>query len=325
MRCNAIAQEVERLGGSVLFAVSSEESVENLASIGRAGFVLPADCMHLEVDEGSALGDLCLEAHARSVLVDTYGITDGFFHGLQCSCGHDVPVTWIDDLYTYELGECAKPVRRDVDQVIDYSFGVSTSDYEAVYANEETKLCIAPAFAPVRPQFCSDESRGHDAIKRVLITTGSTNEGSLLERAALVCLKAIPDAQVDVVVGALASFDRPSNERVVVHQGLTDLSFLMREADLCISAAGTTLYELSAIGVPTVAIPMVENQIPNAKGFERLGLGLVVQEDDGLPQELFTALKWYEADSRRRRECVSRMHDTVDCQGSLRIAKVLYG
>ena len=202
---------------------------------------------------------------------------------------------------------------------------MSISDYEAVYADGKTKICIAPAYAPVRPQFCDDGNGDRDFIKRILVTSGSTNERSLLERAALACLKAFPDVQVDVVVGALASFDAPSDDRVVTHRGLTDLSSLMRDADLCISAAGTTLYELSAVGVPTIAVPVVENQIPNAKGFERLGLGLVVHDDRDLPQKLIAALKWYEADSQRRREYVSRMHDTVDCQGSLRIAKVLYG
>ena len=44
-------------------------------------------------------------------------------------------------------------------------------------------------------------------------------------------------------------------------------------SDLVISAAGTTLYELYTLGVPTIVVPIVENQLANAKGYEKTGIG----------------------------------------------------
>lgn len=58
---------------------------------------------------------------------------------------------------------------------------------------------------------------------------------------------------------------------VHVFRNLDDLAPLMREADLVVSAAGITLYEPCAVGVPTFAVPIVDNQLANACGFDKRG------------------------------------------------------
>lgn len=47
---------------------------------------------------------------------------------------------------------------------------------------------------------------------------------------------------------------------------------IMMEADLAISAGGQTLYELTCIGVPTIAIKVADNQENNILGGVSLGL-----------------------------------------------------
>lgn len=44
-----------------------------------------------------------------------------------------------------------------------------------------------------------------------------------------------------------------------VFRNLEDLASLLREADLVVSAADATLYELCAVGVSTVVVPIVDN------------------------------------------------------------------
>ena len=46
----------------------------------------------------------------------------------------------------------------------------------------------------------------------------------------------------------------------------------MQEADLAISAGGTTLYELCAVGTPTICYSMADNQLDNVRQFEKDGL-----------------------------------------------------
>ena len=46
----------------------------------------------------------------------------------------------------------------------------------------------------------------------------------------------------------------------------------MKEADLAISAGGTTLYELCAYGVPTISYVLADNQIENTAQFQQDGI-----------------------------------------------------
>ena len=76
------------------------------------------------------------------------------------------------------------------------------------------------------------------------------------------------------VVGVFCRFeDFVSAQEPSVHvfRNLDDLAPLMREADLVVSAAGTTLYELCAVGVPTVTVPVVDSLLANVCGFDKRG------------------------------------------------------
>lgn len=95
----------------------------------------------------------------------------------------------------------------------------------------------------------------------------------------------------------LSRFEEPS---IRAFRGLDDLSPLMREADLVVSAAGTTLYELCAAGVPTVAVPIVDNQLANARSFAKRGCGAAITHlgwTDGELEETLRAMR--PADERR--------------------------
>lgn len=52
----------------------------------------------------------------------------------------------------------------------------------------------------------------------------------------------------------------PAHPRVKVHRQVTDMAGLMRGCDLAVTAGGTTVYELCALGVPFVCFSYAENQ-----------------------------------------------------------------
>ena len=62
------------------------------------------------------------------------------------------------------------------------------------------------------------------------------------------------------------------DSRIVLHEQVSDMAALMSTCDLAFSAGGTTLYELCAVGVPSVSFSMADNQLPGVKAFDDANL-----------------------------------------------------
>lgn len=272
VRCVSIAQEVEAQGGKAVFVSANEESAKILRKYDFEPLLVGGDLRHLGKFDAQELASVMNDG--ASVLVDSYGITDEFFD----TCADlGLKVAYIDDMYTFETGSHSDPVRRNVRVLINYSFGFSEEDYDNVYKGTSTKLLIGPKYAPVRKVFRekADQYQVRDKVENVLITTGSTNPNRSLEKMAQGCRETLPSTHISVVVGPNSNFDDSlvSKLNLYLIKGATDLSDYMLASDLVISAAGTTLYELYTLGVPTIAVPIVENQLANAKGYEKTGIG----------------------------------------------------
>lgn len=323
MRCISIAQQIEALGGAVLFATSDSESKAFIEERGFDVAVLKGSSDRLGRHEAWALAEFCEPCDPVAILVDSYGVNDAFFLELRARTRTGVRLAYLDDLYTFERGHHTVPVARPVDCVVNYSFDASDSDYRRVYDGTSTLCCIGPKFAPLRPWFVSEDKIERRCVENILVTTGATNHGKMLEKMVEGCLRALPSSHVDVVVGGEASFDPPTKGSVYAHAGLSDLSALMNACDLALSAAGTTLYELCAVGVPTIAVPIEENQLSNARGFEMMGLGTVVNVSAHFVDEIASSVKESAANRAERLDRCDRMRSTVDGLGAERIARLL--
>ena len=165
-------------------------------------------------------------------------------------------------------------------------------------------------------------------VSNILVTTGSTNPAGSLERIVRACRMAFPSARVKATVGRFAHFDAGmygfGQKRVKLLHGVSDLAPLMREADLVVSAAGTTLYELCAAGVPSFAVPIVENQLENARGFAEAGCGGALLDLNWAEKELVEGLRSIAGIEVRRSFC-SRMRSVVPGDGARKIVEALLG
>lgn len=285
VRCIAIAREIEKLGASASFISSDQCSGDLVRSYGYDATLLGGNPGRLS--GADALSLVSVAGVGKTVLVDSYGITDEFFD----ACAKEgLQVAYIDDMYTFETGPLEKPVKRNVHALINYGFGFTEEDYRRVYMGSPVQLFIGPKYAPVRKVFREKAKQysPREKLENVLITTGSTNPDRCLELLAEGCRKALPDVRISVVIGGNALFDRGIIEHLnlEVIEEATDLSDYMLESDLVISAAGTTLYELCVLGIPTIAVPIVENQLINARGFARMGYGITIDDPKELSKDV---------------------------------------
>jgi UDP-2,4-diacetamido-2,4,6-trideoxy-beta-L-altropyranose hydrolase len=321
IRCIALAQAVTALGGNPIFAVSNKESAEFLSSKGYDAFVLGGCSLELGAADADTLSGFCTETCAAALFIDSYAVGNGFFEGLQASREEGLCIGYLDDLFTFSTGVQKTPLKRPVDFVLNYSLYADEFAYSSVYDGTKTKLLLGPGYVPLRREYWSLATATHrKSVRDVLVTSGATNPKGFLERVSLLACKAFPNAVVHVVVGPKASFPAPCSSLDVL-EPQSSLLPLMKRCDVCVTAAGTTIYELSAAGVPSLAIAMVDNQLDNAHAFQRLGLGFghVVDDTDEAILSDLVALNDFDV----RQRFSERMQATVTGNGVMKVARCL--
>lgn len=169
---------------------------------------------------------------------------------------------------------------------------------------------------------------------RILLTMGGADPDNVAGKV-VVALQAMEwaDLELKVVVGPLNRHRQTLTEllrqlsiRAEIMTAVTDMVPLMLWADLAISAAGTTCWELASLGVPMVVTVLAENQV-------RLAASLAAQ---GVAVNLGWHHEWQVgpagkvcrdllAQSRIRREMGQRGQRLVDGRGASRLIQAMRG
>lgn len=333
MRCSAIAAELEQMSIGSVFIVSTEESERFVCELGLDAVRLEADPLNRSHGDLDCVAQWCRDEQV-GLYVDHYGLSYNDL-GYLLGALRDVPTMYLDDLYTYRDGLQTIPRAVEADAVIDYSFFANPELYRQVYEGRESALCLGPRYAPLRPSFVREAREAEEAADcgkpeshtRILITSGSTNPGHFLERATRAALEGTSSSTaLDVVVGPKADFDSaragitPNNsERIHLWRGLSSLAHLMASADLAISSAGSTLYELAFCGVPAIACALVDNQRENCRAYSADGLGVMAFLDN-LEVGIVRALELMDEEPSSRSQMSLLGMRMVDGNGARRCA-----
>lgn len=107
-------------------------------------------------------------------------------------------------------------------------------------------------------------------VSHILVVAGGTDATGVGDRLVSAAGLAFPGSELDTV-----SEPRSAEE----------MRDAMLSADVALSAAGQTLYELAATGTPTVALAVADNQVPQARALERAGALLFAGSADALHVE----------------------------------------
>ena len=297
MRCLSIADACLQKGMQVCFVVSDEESrsvfdtlAPNAISSEYLPFVsvsvLQTALYHDLEKELPEFTDMIVTNEVDILLLDSYFVTPSYLETL----GQVTKTAYIDDLRKFD---------SPVDLLVNYDIipDALTEEYKASYQNAGSCL-LGGLYTPLRRQFhnCSFTIREFmpDSSKKpnILLTTG----GSDPHHFCLHFLQAAKQMPVTfhVVIGrlytdkdALTNYvkrhdndNEPQHAKpfsdnvacdIVLHENVSDMAALMASCDFAVSAAGTTLYELCALGVPSVSFTMADNQMVTAKVFDSQG------------------------------------------------------
>jgi UDP-2,4-diacetamido-2,4,6-trideoxy-beta-L-altropyranose hydrolase len=167
--------------------------------------------------------------------------------------------------------------------------------------------------------------------RRLLVTFGGTDprrqtlkvvEALRLVEADLEVRVALgPGVEGDDLRAALAAHES-RHAVTVLHD--PDLPGLMAWADLAISAAGSTCWELACIGVPAIVVAVADNQRDIATGVEEAGIGKNLGWWESVtPAAIAAAVGALVDDAPARREMGRRGRALVDGRGAERVVAAL--
>ncbi|MGA7991375.1 MAG: UDP-2,4-diacetamido-2,4,6-trideoxy-beta-L-altropyranose hydrolase [Thermoanaerobaculia bacterium] len=323
MRCLALAQAWQVQGGAAVFALASapRDLGERLGAEGFAMGSIKGRAGH--ADDARETAALARGCSAGCVVLDGYQFDADYRRTLGRL---DARLLLVVD------GVGAGAAGADV--VLDQNLGASQAELSG--EGSRTRFLLGPRYALLRREFWRWRGWRHEIVRpaqRVLVTFGGGDFDNLALRA-LQALRLLPEAsalEVRVVVGP-ANRHRASleNELLMAPAGWVlvtapaDMSALIAWADLCISAAGSTCWELAFLGSPFVTIVLAENQRAIAADLSRAGLSKNLGWHEGVSAERLSESIGELLDDVASRTEMSRLgQETVDGFGAERVASVL--
>lgn len=196
--------------------------------------------------------------------------------------------------------------RHDCDLLLDQNYFLNGGNrYDDLVSPACTKF-LGPKYALLRREFREARKNLKERsgeVKRVLVFFGGSDPDNFTGLAIeALSTPELLHLQVDVVIGA----QNPNKEKIEklvrdrpgtrLHIQATNMAELMCEADLAIGAGGSTTWERCCMGLPSLIIPIAENQIPSTR--DLCDSGVIMSPGEGC-----------EISVKRIKEMVMKAHD----------------
>lgn len=338
MRCITIARELIKMGNRVVFFTADEYAAEILEQAGMAHVCLHSDWKHME-NEVPILRKELEKRGCKKLLVDSYYASAEYFEELSDLC----KLIYIDDCF-----EGIYPV----DMLINYNAFHVRFNYEEAYKNK-TELLLGTEYVPLREEFqewrymkgAALETSSLDnadlgaedillgnAVPHILLSSGG---GDVYNALAGILGEAVEDEELDnaifhTVVGRfnpnVKELERlaEENSNIELHYDVSNMAKLMAKCSAAVSAAGTMLFELSAMQLPSVFFVCADNQQYDSEFFAReermLFAGDIRSDRKGCIGNICSGLKKLLKDEKLRQRMKKALCEVTDGRGAERIA-----
>ena len=316
MRCLSAASSFVSMGEDVTFITADHKGDDLIRRKGFDTICLESEWTKKE-EELSELKALIKRENPRMMIVDSYCITEDYFKSLS----EIVTLAYFDD-----MNAC----KWEVDYLINYNIFADSLDY-SWYRGSKTKLLLGPGFAPLRDEFKGmPPHQNKEEVSDVLVSAGGADPERVTERLMESVCPERRKVTFHFIVGALnpriETIKKAKAENAVLHINEQHMSDLMKKCDIAISAAGSTLYETCACGIPTITYTLADNQLIAAEEFERKKIMLNAgdcRNDAQFVERVDACIGQLIENVEIRKEISCNMQNLVDGYGAGRIAKAL--
>ncbi len=326
MRCLTIAEAMRTMQTEedrLLFVCAEEQSAALVREHGFEVEVLDTDYLNMEAELPKLEKLLSIGETRRILLVDSYYVTAAYLQAL----GRLGRTVLLDDMQ-----KCVFPV----DAVINYNAFADRAVYEKLYEGTNTKLYIGSSYVPIREQFLQKKYQVADTVRNVLITTGGSDKDNLAGQI-LQELFQMPDSSklnYHLITGRFNPHMQELKRLEALEPGLhihydvKDMAALMADCDLAITAGGTTIYELSVIGVPFICFSYAENQEALTEYIGRRQIagfaGACHRETLATIGRIRQLFMEYSTQMEKRNMCYEKERALIDGFGANRLAQLIW-
>ena len=320
MRCLALAKAWQSAGGSVTYLMAEcipalEERLDR-EGIARREIVAPSGSAR-DAEQTAAEA---LRANAAWLVVDGYRFDPDYVRGLKAA---GLRVLFFDDDGRFDFYPS------------DVVLNQNSSASPGMYHNRApiTQLLLGTDYVLLRPEFLVEqEPRQHPAIAReILVTMGGTDPDNVTRNIVLALANVKKDIEAKIVVGGgnpwqdeLQALTDRLAPRVKLERSPQNMATLMSWADVAVSAAGSTCWELAHMGLPSIVIALSADQQGIANALAERGIATSLGWHANLSGERISTAIDVLLENRNQRVAMSaRGQKAVDGRGAARVVEYL--
>lgn len=309
MRCVTLAAAARELGHEPLLVINDTdvEWLENYVS--ETGLpVTRVTANELTLDQFAGF-------RPDRVLIDSYVYSDADI---------DTVAEWIRTAVIVDFNTRTAKAAMYIDPNLG---GIAREPHSSQWLVGSDFAMIRPAILDQRDVNGADFDTEHP---HVVVFVGGSDPLNLTSTVVRAVITAAPGATVTAIGGELAQAElADAGGQVTVVSPGQQLPRLLGEADVVVCAAGTSAWDVSAIGKPAVFLGIVDNQMVSVGQIREHDLGPVIDARDLTNEELGShvraGVREILDDTDRRQARVSRMTELFDGRGAERIVTALCG
>ncbi|MBR3039823.1 MAG: UDP-2,4-diacetamido-2,4,6-trideoxy-beta-L-altropyranose hydrolase [Lachnospiraceae bacterium] len=320
MRCLSVADAFRERGTECKFVCAANT---DSAIIKERGYeVIALDTSYDEMEkEVERLFEIQELEKADFLILDSYSVTERYLSAVK----KRIRTVYLDDVYSF-----AYPV----DVLVNYNVYGPDVDYQSIYEKAGIKLpevILGAEYAPLREMFCGIPGREQKKeVKEIMISTGGSDPMHLALQLARKVLTSNESTVYHFLIGKMnTDYEEIKSltkncDNIVVHYNIPDTKTLIETCDLVVSAAGSTMYEICACGVPMITYAFADNQLPGTAAFEKLGLAVScgdLRGEEDPTEKILSAVRELSGDYEKRAMQGKTMQKLIDGNGAKRMAE----
>lgn len=318
MRCLAIAKQLYAIGEKIIFFTSGNYARDLIEKNGFECYVLKYEYDNKEAELSDFIHILKCK-NIEMVLIDSYEVTEIYMKSLK----EKFKIVYIDDLNMFKY---------HADLIINYAYNTKKSLYARWNYDSNMDFLLGSKYIPLRSEFANIPVQCREKVNSIFITTGGADKYNMLLEILHMLLNPCW-SQFNKIVIAGKFYDHiidlknveKQEKSVKVYYDVSNIVKIMKKCDIAISAGGTTIAELCACGIPTIAFAVAENQIYGLEAYAKDGIvryaGDARKDKSGIINNIELYLKDFIYNKKNREQQGRAAHNIIDGNGAMRIAR----